>query len=205
MIFAMLAAAVAALLDWLAVVTDRQRLESVAKPAVMVSLILAALIADGASATVRALIVGGLALGLFGDVLLLPRVDRFIWGLGAFLIGHALYVAAFVSYDVQIWPAMSGLLAVAALFALVGPAILAAVADSRLAIPVTLYITTIGAMVVTAWGTGNWWFAGGALVFAASDAVLGYDRFVTPRTDRRLWVHVLYHAGQAALVAGLWT
>jgi uncharacterized membrane protein YhhN len=60
----------------------------------------------------------------------------------------------------------------------------------------------IGAMVVTAFGTGRPLVAAGALVFMVSDAVLALDRFVRPRSWAPLAVMVTYHLGQGLIVAG---
>ncbi|NOX30743.1 MAG: hypothetical protein GXP35_11965, partial [Actinobacteria bacterium] len=61
----------------------------------------------------------------------------------------------------------------------------------------------IGIMLIVGVGTGHLLIALGALLFVASDTLLATDRFVVPRSDRRMWVHVLYHLGQISIVAGL--
>ena len=45
----------------------------------------------------------------------------------------------------------------------------------------------------------------GAMAFAASDWVLGHERFVGPLPGGRLSVIVPYHVGQALLIVGLAT
>lgn len=196
------AAGVLAVFDWVSVWTGRSRIEALAKPAVMIGLIAAALSSDGDEPT-RVLIVAGLALGLVGDVLLLPAVDNFVGGLGAFLIGHVAYAIGFVAHDVSFGLLAVGVAAAAILAFLVGRPVLAAVSPTRLARPVQAYFLVISAMVATAIASGSWWFALGAIVFALSDGLLGHDKFATPRADRRTFVHVLYHLGQMAIVAGL--
>lgn len=197
------AALAIAVVDWTALSLNNQKLESVAKPAVMVALILAAVTATGSPDSVRWFVVAGLAFGLAGDVFLLPRIDRFVTGLASFLVGHVLYVVGFILHGVDVAPGIAGLVVALALIAATGPPILRSVSGTSLAIPVALYVATITVMVAAAWATGSWWFAAGALIFALSDALLAHDRFVAPRVDRRVWVHVLYHVGQAAIVAGL--
>ncbi len=191
-----------ALVDWWSVATDRAAIEALAKPLVMVALILAAFGTDQPD-SVRWLIVGGLTFGLVGDILLLPRLDNFIGGLAAFLIGHALYVAAFVAIGSTPLLLGIGVLTAGLIGWYIGRPIVAAVNGTKLALPVVLYFVTISAMVVAGIGTGVSQLAAGAVVFAMSDGLLGTDRFVDERNDRRVWVHVLYHLGQIGIVAGI--
>ena len=65
------------------------------------------------------------------------------------------------------------------------------------------YAAVISAMVLTATGSGSWWAALGAALFAASDWVLGLDRFARPWRYARIVVIVTYHVGQALLILGL--
>ena len=61
-------------------------------------------------------------------------------------------------------------------------------------------------MVITAWATGEWLAAVGAMLFAVSDWVLGYQRFVRSfGRHGRIAVIVPYHVGQALLIMGLAT
>lgn len=70
---------------------------------------------------------------------------------------------------------------------------------------VLFYAVVISAMVLTAWSSAVWVAALGAMLFAASDWVLGHQRFVGPLPGRRLSVIVRYHVGQALLIVGLAT
>lgn len=191
-----------AFIDWWSVATNRASIEAVAKPLVMVALIPAALATDQ-PADVRWLIAGGLVCGLVGDVLLLPRLDNFIGGLASFLVGHALYVAAFVVLGSTRSLIGLGIVVAGLVGWVIGRPVVAAVSGSKLALPVLLYFITISAMVVTGIGTGITFIAAGAVVFALSDGLLGTDRFVSERGDRRVWVHMLYHLGQMGIVAGI--
>ncbi len=200
-------------LDWVAVGTGRRRVEAVAKPAVMVGLMATAagLVTAGPAdragpdGGVALLVLLGLLAGLAGDVLLLPQVDRFVPGLVAFLIGHLAYLAAFL----RTGPAPLGLAggAVVALALLLGAGrpILAAVRRDRpsLAVPVGCYLVVIGAMLTAAIGSGPVAAACGAMLFAVSDAVLGWTRFVRPIPGQRLLVMCSYHLGQVLIVLGL--
>ena len=64
-------------------------------------------------------------------------------------------------------------------------------------------MAVIGAMLVTAWLTGEPLVAAGATVFVASDAVLSVNRFLRPLPHARLAIMVTYHVGQALIVLGV--
>ena len=204
--FAAIAAAVAMLTDWWAVRADRIAVEQVAKPAVMVALIGLALTVDADPEAARWLVIAGLFFGLAGDVFLLPSVDRFLYGLGAFLIGHGFYIAAFATMDLVFIGIVGGFAAASVLLTYLGLPTIRKVWGGPLAIPVPAYMLIVGALVVMGTATHRWPIAAGGVLFALSDGLLGLDRFVTPAPQRRVVVHMLYHLGQAGLVAGLaWT
>lgn len=192
----------AMLVDWWAVHGSRGQVENVAKPAVMVGLIGVALAADLDPTSAQPWIVAALALGLAGDVFLLPRIDRFIEGLGSFLLGHLAYLVAFgLAWSPNPLIAV-GPVGIVVLLRVVGIDIVRSVTSSSLRWPVTAYIAVTVAIVLLGTATGRWLVALGALAFASSDGVLGSDRFVRPAPHRRHVVHILYHLGQAAILAG---
>jgi alkenylglycerophosphocholine hydrolase len=195
-------AAIAMVVDWWAVHNRRQPVENVAKPMVMIGLIGIALAADFEPASTRPWIIVALVLGLAGDVCLLPQVDKFIAGLGAFLLGHSAYLVAFSIVSSPSWLLLIGLVGAAALIAAFGVDIISAVRGSAMVWPVTAYIAVTVTIIMVGAATGRWLVAMGALVFALSDGLLGSDRFVRPAPERRVLVHVLYHTGQAAILVG---
>ena len=88
-------AAVAAVVDWVAVARDDDRLEFAAKPAVLALLTAAAaLLPDAHTELVdrRWWFVAALAFCLLGDILLMLPRDLFVPGLLAFLTGHVLFI-----------------------------------------------------------------------------------------------------------------
>jgi uncharacterized membrane protein YhhN len=205
-------AAVFAFVDWVGVVRGDRRLRWIGKPGVMLALIAAALMADGAPPAARAWFVAALVLSLIGDVALLLPDHWFIVGLGAFLVAHLAYIGGMVQLDLRwAW----GALVVAIAAALVGPAILKAVKAGHPSLlgPVVVYLVVISAMAVTAWCTHEAWLIVAAMLFFASDATLGWGRFVTPtrpgpdhaRPPGALAVMVTYHGAQACFVAWLAT
>ncbi len=190
-----------ALIDWSAVFTHSPRTETLAKPLVLVILISA--IAQEGPTTTGWMVVAALAFSLLGDVLLLPTIDRFLAGLAAFLLSHLIYVVAFVSSwsfnDAQDSSQLfAGIGLAAALWWLIGRRIIAAsgVHGSEMSMAVRAYIIVLSAMMIAGFGVGSAVLALGALLFALSDGVLGWNRFVTPLAHGRLATHVLYHLGQ---------
>ena len=218
---------VVALADWTAVSrramdpasAGARRAEYVAKPLTMVVLIAAGLaIADAhdhASTYLVVAMVVALVLSLIGDVFLMlpedsPAADRnFVIGLGAFLLAHVAYIAAFVRLHAHGGYAISfvitGLVLVGAMFAVVGLPVRrgAGEEDPALAVPVLAYVSVISLMVVAAWWTGDLRIIPGALLFAVSDAMIGWTRFVRRDWELDVPIIVTYHRAQILLVLGL--
>jgi uncharacterized membrane protein YhhN len=130
----------------------------------------------------------------------------------AFLLAHLAYVAGMVQLDLHPpWGAVIVLVAVG----VVGRRILGAVRaeEPPLLGPVTIYLVVISAMAIIAWATGQPWLIVAAMLFFASDATLGWHRFVTPAPAdpatagvlAPLAVMVTYHSAQACFVAFLLT
>lgn len=189
------------IIDWWSVGNHRQRIESIAKPAVMIGLLGVAITAD-LDTTTRPWIVAALLCGLVGDIALLPQVDRFVGGLVAFLVGHLAYSVAFTTlWSPSAWLVV-GAAGVAALIWTVGRPIERTLRGSALHLPVLAYIAVTALVVVTGAGTGRVLIIVGTLAFAASDGLLGTGRFLHPKRDLRVGVHVLYQVGQAAIVLG---
>ena len=190
------------LVNWWAVRRQHTGVEAATKPAVMIALIGVAMTAELDPTTLRPWIIAALACGLAGDVALLPQIDWFLAGLAAFFAGHVAYVVAFVI----IWSSSAWLLAGATGLAVLiwqfGLPIYRGLDGDPIRIPVLTYIAVIGAVILTASGTGRWPIILGALAFAASDGLIGTARFVRPAPERRVWILVLYHLGQSAIVAG---
>jgi uncharacterized membrane protein YhhN len=198
-------AALFALGDWWSRLRDRRRVEYVCKPATLALLIATALTldpADGAGDR-RAWFVAALVFSLAGDVfLMLPR-DLFVPGLAAFLLGHVCYVIGF-------WTDPPAALAVVvAALVIVGPIgwlavrVIRSIRDRVLVGPVIAYISVISAMVVSALASGNVAAGTGAVLFAGSDSLIAWDRFVRPLQWAPVAIMVTYHVGQALLVLSL--
>lgn len=207
LVLAWVATGVVAVVDWWAVASGRRGVERWAKPAVMVALGSVALALGAADTATGRWVLAALALGLVGDVALLGDSEaRFLAGLGAFLVGHLAWVAAFVAAGLEspVLGLVGCLVVVVAL--VLGRAIVPGAhrdGGVALAAPVVVYMGVIAAMAVTGWATGRLLVGLGAGLFVVSDTVLGLGRFERERRHTGLVVMVTYHGGQMLLVAGL--
>ncbi len=155
----------------------------------------------------RRWLVGALVFSAAGDFLLaLPWWQpSFVLGLGAFLVAHLCFLAALIPL---IGPSTPRLVAVAvtvvacvALLVWFWPKLI----EDGMAVPVTLYIAVLGAMVCAALlaRLPTPWTALGAVCFAVSDAMIGISKFVLG--DERLAVPIwwAYAASLLLITAGL--
>ena len=149
----------------------------------------------------------GLAFSLAGDILLDWPGDLFVFGLGAFLLGHLAYLRAYVSDSRQ--PALPALL----LALIAGGAMFAILASSglgELLIPVACYATAISLMLWRALARlghpqlqprSTWLAAGGAALFVLSDSLIGIDRFVASFDAAPYAIILTYWLGQWGITA----
>ncbi len=149
------------------------------------------------------LILIGLVFGFVGDIALLGTARSwFITGLGAFLIGHLLYVVAFLMTGVAAVPLVIAATAATGagvvIFRWLRPHL-----PSAMIGPVIAYVVIISAMVATAVGataagaTGLILF--GAIAFYLSDLAVARNRFVAPGAVNRYWGLPLYYLAQLLL------
>jgi uncharacterized membrane protein YhhN len=209
---AFVVAAAFAVGDWFAVVrrgttTAWQRVEFVCKPATLAALVVAAVALDPASGADarRSWFVAALVFSLLGDVLLMLPAEKFLAGLVAFLVGHLCYIVGFWTDGPTAIAFLGSAVLVAVAIGAVARRILPAVRakESVLAGPVAGYMVVIGVMVASAVATGNWFAAAGAALFAGSDSMIAWNRFVGAFPGAGLSIMVTYHLGQALLVVSL--
>lgn len=191
----LLAFALFAVLDWIAVARRLRRLEWVCKPATLAALIGWAAVGPAPSPWLLAALVFSLA----GDVLLMLPGDRFTAGLAAFLVGHVAYLAAFDT-PVGRWLLWTLVVVVATGWVFV-PVLAAVRASLRPAIVV--YGLTLAGMTASAIASGSPVAAAGGVLFLVSDSLLAWNRFVRALPGERAAVHVTYHLGQLALASYL--
>ncbi|HSC98674.1 MAG TPA: lysoplasmalogenase [Casimicrobiaceae bacterium] len=174
----------------------------VAKPlATFAVLVLAASADRPVSARYRKAVTAGLFLSLVGDVLLMLPVDLFAAGLGAFLLAHLCYLAAFLGES----PFLARPVALVG-YALVAAALVTAVfrgVPLALRAPVIAYVVVITLMATQA---AVWMLekpspnaqraAIGAAWFLVSDATLAIDRFRMDVPYRELVILGTYYLAQ---------
>ena len=200
-----------AALDWLAVHFRSTAVEYLAKPGCMVVLTAAAVAMEPDDRSARVLLVVALVCSTTGDVFLMlpPRppgaggLDRFVAGLAAFLLAHVAYGVAFVLVGVRLGWMVLGLVAAVVIVATIGQRVVAAVRvspDPAMTAPVTAYLAVISMMVATAIGTADPRAIAGALLFAGSDSLIAWGRFVRSQPWFPIAIIVTYHLAQALLV-----
>ena len=151
----------------------------------------------------RRIVAVGLAFGAAGDLLL--EIGTFVPGLVAFLIGHVLYIVAFVRLTTK--PA----LLVGLPYFLIGAALTAFVADGAddLLVPVIVYAIVISVM---GWRTAALIgeipirvaapLAVGAGLFIVSDALIAINRFHTEIPGDDWWIMLTYLSAQGLIALG---
>lgn len=201
-------AGVVAVVDWIAVAAANRTLEHAAKPVVMAALVGVAASLAAADESQRLLFVVALLFSLAGDVYLMADGDRFVDGLVAFLLAHVAYVTGLAGDVVGVVPLAVAVAAVTVVGLPFARRLVAAVRRGPtpgLAGSVIAYAVALGSLLAVAIATGDVAAAGGALLFAVSDTILGWRRFVASRAWMPVAVMVTYHLGQAGLVVSLVT
>ncbi|BBY83991.1 lysoplasmalogenase [Mycolicibacterium pulveris] len=175
---------------------------------------LAAVLLAGAAAShpiprERRWLIGALLFSAAGDFLLaLPWWEpSFVLGLSAFLVAHLCFLGALVPLVGRSAPGLVSagvtVAACAGLLIWFWPRLL----EEGMAVPVTLYIAVLGAMVCAALlaRLPTRWTALGAVCFAVSDAMIGISKFVlAPENAEALAVPIwwVYSASLVLITAG---
>ncbi len=216
MIIWLLLALLFAGLEALAIWKGWQRVEYIAKPAVILCLIAGLSISTGLQGSAFWFGVG-LLFSLLGDILLLfPSEKLFLAGLIAFLLAHICYLSGFRQQMLAptAWTLVLVFVillnAVRLLRRMVGS--MRARGLNRLVYPVIVYGLVISLMLFAAMSTlsDHDWDAGaaflvsvGAFLFWISDLMLAWNKFVSPLRIGQLLIVAAYHVGQISLIAGV--
>jgi uncharacterized membrane protein YhhN len=149
------------------------------------------------------LILLGLIFSWFGDAALIGESQsRFLVGLGAFLLAHIAYIAAFVVLGISVkWAIVAAPpVAVAAIAVTLW---LASHVSQELVIPVHVYTAAISLMVLGAFGTrgrgATVLVLAGAILFFLSDLSVAALRLVQTEIPTYILGLPLYYAGQVCL------
>ena len=214
MVLWLILAIIFASLEVLAVSKNVQRLEYVAKPAVMLCLFLWLFADTGLQG--HAFWFGmGILFSLAGDVLL--TFERmFLPGLVAFLLAHLAYIVGFREEILTLtaWSLILALFIAVNIGRLLGRIVetMRSKGENKLVFPVLVYGIMISVMLYAAMSTisnSAWknsaalFISVGAFFFCVSDAILAWNKFVAPVRNGRVWNIVLYYLGQIGLIAGV--
>ncbi len=203
-----------ALANWFAVWRGIRKLEYVAKPLVMISLILWVLTLDRWHPALIWFVIA-LVFSLWGDVfLMLPR-ERFIAGLISFLLAHVFYI---IGLNLSLFNPNLAQLAFVIFVALPAVSIYQRLASAltasnraQLKTPVLIYTVVISLMLLSALFTltkPEWSSAAaisvsfGAFSFFISDAILAWNKFIRPIPYGRVMNMFTYHLGQFLIIWG---
>ena len=216
MVIWLILALIAASLEVIAVQKNSRSLEFLAKPAVMVCLLIWLYTSTGLQG--NSFWFGlGLVFSLVGDVVLISLSDRmFVLGLIAFLFTHIFYILGFK--EELLHPTTWSLVliffiyinALRVLRRIVGA--MHAQKLNTLINPVILYSLVISLMLLAAlstmfdpaWKTNAALFISvGAFLFYLSDLILAWNKFVSPIKNGRILNIIAYYLGQIGLIAGV--
>jgi uncharacterized membrane protein YhhN len=163
----------------------------------------------------------GLLFGWIGDIVLMfNSEDLFVFGLASFLIGHILYIAAFIHHIRKSSHKLSAInkigLSLLPLFYLIVlytylfPHITGNEKNQPFLIPVTVYAITIVTMSLFAlWRIGSSnkisvaFIILGAFVFMISDSLIALNKFVAPFQHADLFIMFTYCLAQLCITIGI--
>lgn len=145
----------------------------------------------------------GLLFSGAGDILLqIDGVRFFVHGLGAFLIAHLFYIAAFLRRPALVRARLPILVAIAVYGCIMGFVLLPWLGE--MLVPVTVYLLIILGMGISAsLGTENHALViAGACFFIVSDSLIAVNRFLTPVPLSGYLVMGTYYAAQLLITIG---
>ncbi|MFN2375400.1 MAG: lysoplasmalogenase [Candidatus Binatia bacterium] len=200
------AAATLALLVLLLIAEWRENRKAIAllKPLVSTGFVVAGFLAPTDAGLYAVVILAGLVLSWWGDVLLIPRDRPAVFRLGilAFLLGHVAYSTAFLARGVD-WTATLASAVLMTALAMLVLRWLAAHTPDDMRLPVRAYVAVISTMLALAVGTwaahGEPLIVVGAAMFYVSDLSVAADRFVRRSFLNRLWGLPCYYIAQLVL------
>jgi uncharacterized membrane protein YhhN len=179
---------------------------AVAKMTAASTFVAMALASGATTSTYGQILLGGLLLCWLGDALLLSpgRSAAFQLGIGAFLLGHLAYAAAFFVMGIDPVGVLVGGLVIGC-FAWATLRWLRPHLPSDFEIAVQSYIGVISLMVACSVGVavagGPAIIAIGAIGFALSDLFVARERFVSPGFENSAWGLPLYFISQFVLAS----
>ena len=177
-----------------------------AKPVASLAFITAAIDRGAFDSTYGRVLITGLILAALGDLFLLGSTrPTFLAGLVSFLLGHVVYVIAFMTLGIDpLWTLVAVLvvgMAAASVVRWLRPNL-----SPDMVGPVFAYVAVISLMVIAASGVvadgATPWILVGAIGFFLSDLAVARNQFVIESVTTRVWGLSLYYASQLILA---WT
>ena len=207
-------ALIIATIDWLAVAKDWQRVEYLAKPAVIVALLVWLGANDGFSGWMIWFGIG-LLFSLIGDICLMLPGGFFRAGLYSFMLTNIAYI---IGFNPTLPPVNIASLALAALVGITTAQIYNKVnagvsrkGQENLRIAVLLYTVVLCLMLLSALQTlvrPSWDALSaisvsiGALLFFISDSLISWNKFVNVIPNGRFYIIITYHLSQFSIIVG---
>lgn len=174
----------------------------IAKPLASLGFVLAAVANEAFATRYGVLVFVALVLSFAGDVLLIPK-RTFLAGLGAFLLAHVAFAAAFVERGFDRRASGAAFIALVVVAAIVHRW-LSPHLPSKFRLPVLAYIAAIVVMASLALGVRDSWFVrAGAVAFFLSDLSVARDQFVSKSFTNKAWGLPLYYAAQLLLACSV--
>ncbi len=206
-----------AVANWYAVAVHNKKIEYVAKPAALTTLLIAYALHLPAAPQWWEIVYGlGLLFSLGGDVFLMLPNNQFIKGLASFLLAQIAYIVVF---NIEGLSLNFATILMAVAIALIAFPVIGSIASAlrdakrtKLVLPVIIYGVFLSLMFWSAaaalyrpeWTrlSAGLMTLGGAAFFI-SDSILAWDRFAKPIRRARLLTMFTYHIAQFALTFGV--
>ena len=175
------------------------------KPACAFGFILIALMSGALETRYGQIVLAALLACAAGDVLLLKRNSAavFLWGMGAFALGHIGYILGFIEFGLAAQPESLSTreyvsaIAFGTILFFLSPLSVVQSVPKKMQIAVILYTLIILAMCVLAVLTWNYMIVFAAFLFAVSDHFVGKDRFIERKPWHAFAITPLYFGAQA--------
>ncbi len=211
------------LLDWATVLFNWHRIRALTKMLAMGSVIAWTLfIAEGQINGLVFFLISAQLFGLLGDFFLLLQNKWFLWGLGAFLAGHLLYLALFLIQlilelrggGITSRSIFGGILVLVGWSLFLGYfyRLFKPLSDGKhIWRPIQVYAWSLSGMAAAAlilvvilsdYSKDYLLLPIGAVLFTISDLLLAYSRFIKPVQNAKLLVRITYHLAQFSLAWG---
>lgn len=196
-----------AITDVYAVITENKTVEMIFKPLLMTSLAVVYLVSVKKPSF---WLLSALFFSFWGDVFLLDKTNFFVFGLGAFLVAHIIYIkitTSFLHNDSAkriITSAIPFLLLFAGLLGLVFNNL------GEMLLPVIVYgitISTFGTAALLHYRQqktiASSWLLLGAILFIASDSLIALNNFYSSKRLYDIAIIVLYAVSQYLIVRAI--